>query len=73
MNTWITTHWIVVHDLDKRLISNLHTTSCKDEYCKIINHNKDLDVKNNSPDNLEAMLTWSAMIQYRGTEPHLRR
>jgi hypothetical protein len=77
-NTWITTHWMVVHDLDNRLISNLHTPSCKDERCKIIIHHKDFNVKNNSPDNLEPMLTCQhnslhKMIQNRGTEARLRR
>lgn len=55
---WITTHWTVVHELNKRLESPIHADSCvgKDG-CEIIIHHKDFDPRNNSPDNLEVMLT----------------
>jgi hypothetical protein len=55
-NNWITTHWMVVHDLNKRLDSKVHIDRCTDEHCKIIIHHKDFDPRNNSPDNLEPML-----------------
>lgn len=56
-SNWITTHWMVAHQLDKRLESQLHTDSCVNKHCEIIIHHNDFDPRNNSPDNLELMLT----------------
>jgi C1A family cysteine protease len=77
-NTWITTHWMVVHDLDKRLLSRLHSDTCKQDGCNIIIHHKDFNPKNNTPENLEPMflcqhISYHRAIQERGHESRLRR
>ena len=77
-NNWITTHWMVVHDLKKRLNSDLHSDTCKENRCKIIIHHKHFNPRNNPPDNLEPMLTCQhnylhKIIQYRGIESRRRR
>jgi C1A family cysteine protease len=40
---WITTHWMVVHELNKRLESQLHADSCANKHCEIVIHHKDFD------------------------------
>lgn len=50
--------WMVVHQLNKRLKSQVHADGCTNKHsCEIIIHHKDFDSRNNSPDNLELMLT----------------
>jgi hypothetical protein len=49
---WLTTHWMVVHELGARCTSN-HVDGC--EGCKLVVHHKNFDHRNNDPTNLTVL------------------
>ncbi|HEX9317742.1 MAG TPA: C1 family peptidase, partial [Nitrososphaeraceae archaeon] len=65
-NNWITTHWMVAHELNRRLENHVHADSCINAHnCEIITHHKDFDCRNNSPENLEIMLECQHLALHR--------